>query len=123
MNATANTTATASIHRLEAGARLGVRLKNYRGDMTLPHPFTLGSVAEYAARYNEDQEAAVERSRRLGHNLYYAISEGVMISAHPQEVVERIEVSLGDIIEMDGQQFTVTPAANQNIDLVPLAVA
>lgn len=94
-------------------------MKSYRGGLTLPHHFTLGSVAEYAARYNEDQEAAVERARKNGHDLYYAISEGVMISAHPQEVVERVEVALGDIIEMDGQKFTVIQTPNQNLGLVP----
>lgn len=129
MNATQNTTTTASsvpstptVHKLTAPARIAVNLPHYRGGRSAySDSFTFGSVAEYAARYHEDVDAAVERSTRLGHDLYYAFNEGVMLTAHPQEVIERTEVALGDIIEADGKQFTVVPANNRNIKLVPLA--
>ena len=127
MNATQNATTvptvaaatTPAVRKLVHGDRIAVKLKNYRGEIpTYFNDFTVGSVRGYAAQYSEDEEDAVKRAVSLGHNLYYAFNEGAMLTAHPQERIERTEVALGDIIEMDGQRFKVTPAPNQNIELV-----
>lgn len=130
MNANENTTAQNSsedspkVTHLEAGDRVEIRLRSYLGGMDQhPSPFTTGSVAEYATRYNEDAEAAVERAKRLGHELYYMVNEGIAVTAHRQAHVERISLSLGDLVEMDGQTFTVTQAPNYNVKLVPVTEA
>lgn len=139
MNTTANTTAAPIRRRaphsiptaiditmipaipMKATDKISVKLINYRGELsTYGHHFTLGSVAEYAARYKEDVEAAVARSAERGENLYYAIAEGILITAHRQAPVERTELALGTIIEMDGQKFQILQSPNDNLQLVPL---
>lgn len=141
MNTTANAT-TAPIRRaprsipttidisqipalpMKATDKISVKLVNHRGELSkYGHHFTLGSVAEYAARYGEDVEAAVARSAERGENLYYAIAEGVMITAHKQAPVQRTELALGTVIELDGQKFQILQSPNDNLQLVPLPTA
>lgn len=105
---------------MEAGDRISVKIINYRGELTsYGHNYTLGSVAEYAARYGNDVEARVALSKERGENLYYAIAEAVVISAHPQAPVKRLELEMGSVIEMDGQRFQILQSPNDNLQLVP----
>ncbi len=83
--------------------------------------FKLGSVATYAARYDEDADAAVERAKELGHSLYWANKEGVCITSHKQDHRVVWGLQLGDEIEVSGLRFRVEPTYNQNVKLVELA--
>lgn len=106
---------------LHANERISVRLINFRGELSsYGHNFTVGSVASYAARYHEDTAAAVARSEARGEDLYYAISEGIVVTAHRQEPVKRREVELGTIIEIDDRLFQVLQAPNDNLRFVPM---
>lgn len=108
---------------LPAGTKLSVPLMRPQGDMSSHgHSFTLGSVAEYARRYHEDVDEKVERAKSLGHSLYYAMAEGVMITAHKQAPVPRRNIEIGTIIEMDDQKFQVLQSPNDNLELVPFKV-
>ena len=117
-NATTVPTVAATAHKFVPGDRIAVKLKNYRGEIpTYSHHFTMGSALDTY----DGNEALVDRARSLGHDLFFAVNEGAMISAHPQEVFERTQVELGDTIEMSGEIFTVERTFNNNIKLVPLA--
>ena len=85
--------------------------------------FTVSSVAAYAAKCNEDVEAAVALSKERGEALYFAFSEGILITAHKQEPVQRFNIDLGSIIEMDGQKFQILQSPNENIEFVPFPTA
>lgn len=119
---------TVDIHQVPAksipvGTRISVRLINYRGVLpSYGSHFLIGSVAEYAKRYREDPVAAVAEATARGHKLYYAIAEAVVLSAHKQPYVERVELELGTIIETDGKKFQILQAPNENLALVPLTV-
>jgi len=115
MNAT---TEAKAIPVLRHGDRISIRMKNYRGERnSYADNFTVGSVAGYAEEYKEDPQPAIDRALRLGHKLYYAFNEGVMISAHPLERPERLELSIGDLVEFDGNIFRIHEVANRQIEL------
>jgi hypothetical protein len=105
--------------KLVAGGRIAVPMKSGRAGTLLAHDFTIGSVAAYAAEYGEDVEAAVARAEANGHELYFAVAEGVTITAHREEPVARVTVQLGAIIEIDGNGFQVRKAPNDNLELLP----
>lgn len=106
---------------LEAGDRISVKIINYQGQpRSYGHNYTLGSVAEYAARYGKDVEAQIAISKERGESLYFAIAEAVVISAHWQAPVKRLELELGTIIEMDGQRLQILQSPNDNLQLVPV---
>lgn len=106
---------------LKAGDRIAVKLYGFRGTLSnYADNFTVGSVASYAAENGEDVTEAVERAERLGHSLYYAFNEGITITAHRQVPVERIEIQIGSIVEMDGKKFQVLESPNNNVELIPL---
>lgn len=108
---------------LPAGTKLSVSLMKPQGDMSsYGHNFTLGSVAEYSRRYHDNVEEKVERAKSLGHPLYYATAEGVMITAHKQAPEARRTIEIGTIIEMDEQKFQVLQSPNNNLELVPFEV-
>lgn len=125
MNTNENTTAQNSsedapkVTHLEAGDRLAIHVSSFRGGLKpLPSNFMAHSVAAYAESYNEDPDAAVERAKGFGHDLYFFVAEGVIISARPMPVVQRIPLALGDLVEMDGHIFTIKESNNGNIKLV-----
>lgn len=80
--------------------------------------YKLGSVANYAARYGDDVDAAVEQAKAAGHDLYWANPQGAMITSHPQD--HRIErgVSIGDEITFRSIRFRIEAAPNNNVKLV-----
>lgn len=108
--------------RFEAGDKISVKLYSSSGAVEeYGSDFTFGSVASYAAQYNEDVEEAVANAKAKGHKLYYAINEGITITLHKQAPVKRTEVQLGSIIEFDGQKFQLLQSPNYNLELVPLS--
>jgi len=147
MNATANTTATVAssfsrplgtpskpmldlvpagsvVTELFHGDRLSVKIIGYRGGFeNFARDFTAGSVAGYALEYNEDPEAAVTRSKNLGHELHYIFAEGAMIALHPLEQPVRKTIELGSLAKFDGELFQVLQAPNDNLVLVPVTNA
>jgi hypothetical protein len=80
--------------------------------------YKLGSVANYAARYGDDVEAAVKQAKERGEEMYWANPQGAMITSHKQD--HRIErgVSIGDEITFRGMRFRIEAAANNNVKLV-----
>ncbi|MGO1851845.1 MAG: hypothetical protein ACTH0V_00365 [Microbacteriaceae bacterium] len=113
-----NEQTAATISRLSHGDRIAVRVHDYRGRLSeKPDSFTVGSVAGYAAEYDEDPAAAVRRARQRGEALYYAFNEGVTITAHRQEPVERQQLELGDLVEMDRLTFRIEETSNRQIKL------
>lgn len=40
-----------------------------------------------------------------------------MISAHPMERPERLELSIGDLVDFDGKIFRIHEVANRQIEL------
>ena len=117
-----NEQTAATISRLSHGDRIAVRVHDYRGRLSeKPDSFTVGSVAGYAAEYDEDPAAAVRRARQRGEALYYAFNEGVTITAHRQEPVERQQLELGDLVEMDRLTFRIEETSNRQIKLTEVA--
>jgi hypothetical protein len=82
--------------------------------------FKLGSVATYAAQYGEDEDAAVEKAKERGHELYWANKQGTIITAHKQAHRTVWGLQIGDEIEVDGQRFRIERASNQNVKLVQI---
>lgn len=82
--------------------------------------FTLGSVATYAAKYGDDADAAVERAKERGHDLYWANKQGASITAHKQAHRTVWGLQIGDEIEVDGIRFRIERAANQNVKLTQI---
>jgi hypothetical protein len=82
--------------------------------------FKLGSVATYAAQYGEDEEAAVEKAKERGHELYWANKQSTTISAHKQAHRTVWGLQIGDEIEVDGLRFRIERASNQNVKLVQI---
>ena len=78
----------------------------------------LGSVEDYAARYNEDPAAAVADAKARGHELYWANPQGVMLTAGKQDHKWVRGISHGDTITFKGKTFRVDPASNRNVKLV-----
>lgn len=83
--------------------------------------FKLGSVATYAAQYDEDAEAAVKQAKERGHDLYWANKQSVSITSHKRAHRVVWGVQIGDEIEVDGLRFRIEAASNQNVKLVELA--
>ncbi len=90
---------------------------------TMYRMYTLGSVAGYAADYNEDPTAAVEQARARGEELYWANQNSTMLTAwdRPQETFPMVQY--GDVIRFAGKQFFLDKANNNNIVLVELPAA
>jgi len=141
MNATANTTATAFprplftpttadlklvpagslVTELFYGDRLAVKIIGRHNEIeSSPTSFTAGSVAGYAASYNEDPEAKVAWARSLGHNIHYLNAEVTMIALHPEKQPERKVIELGSLVTFDGHLYQVLQAPNRNLTLVPV---
>jgi len=144
MNATANTTATAFRRPLGIPSKpmldlvpadsttteifhndhLAVKIIGFRGGFeNFARHFTAGSVAGYAASYNEDVEAKVAQAQERGHELHYIIAEASMIALHPLEQPVRKTIELGSLVKFDGELFQVLQAPNDNLHLVPVTNA
>lgn len=141
MNTTANTTAPAfarpkwgptapmlelvpagsTVTELFHGDHLAVKIIGYRGGFeNFARHFTAGSVAGYAASYNEDPEAAVAKAEERGDNLHYIFAEASVIALHPLEQPVRKTIELGSLVKFDGKLFQVLQSANDNLTLVPV---
>lgn len=83
--------------------------------------YTLGSVADYAAKYGDDVEAAVADAKARGHKLYWANPQATSITAHRQAHKTVRGINFGDTIIFNGIAFRVEPASNNNVKLVELA--
>jgi hypothetical protein len=83
--------------------------------------YKVGSVAAYAAQYDEDVDAAIADAKERGDQLYWANPQGAIITAHKQAHKIVRGISHGDEITVDGKRFRVEPANNNNVKLVELA--
>ncbi len=104
---------------LEDGQEFGIAYDSARYG-PLYKFYQLGSVAGYAAKYNENEAEAVERAKAQGDNLYYAFGLGVCLHNGPKVQVEKLALNMGDVIAFRGKRFKLVPAANQNVKLVEL---
>jgi len=84
-------------------------------------PVTLGTCEGYARQYNDCPVAAVERATNLGHELHWANVQAVALTAWDQTVDTLLGFEFGDVIELEGCQFTLTRASNSNVALVPVS--
>lgn len=80
--------------------------------------YKLNSVADYAAQYGEDAEAAEAQAKADGQKLYWANPQATSITAHQQAHRIVRGISHGDVITFKGKTFRVDPASNNNVELV-----
>ena len=102
---------------LENGQEFGIAYDSARYG-PLYKFYKLGSVAAYAARYNDNVEESVERAKANGHELFYAFGLDVCIHNEPKVQVEKLALNMSDVIGFMGKRFKLVPAANQNVKLV-----
>ncbi len=88
----------------------------------LRHMFRFGSVVSYAAQYNECAIDAIDRARRLGHDLHWLNAQSVSITSHEQERRTYIHAEFGDIVFFEGRHFRLDRASNQNVKMVEVYV-
>tara|TARA_R110000823_G_scaffold298005_1_gene418249 strand:- start:1359 stop:1760 length:402 start_codon:yes stop_codon:yes gene_type:complete len=78
----------------------------------------LGTVISSAVEDSADPIAALERAVKFGHDTHYAFSIGSSLTAHKQEKKRVIVFSEGDRIKLEGKEFYLKRAANDNVKLV-----
>jgi len=64
---------------------------------------------------NDDEFSQYKQS--LIHKLVWISLDGTCISNHPQRVVIRTKVSLGDTVKVEGNLYTIEEANNDNFEL------
>lgn len=96
-------------------ARYGVMYKSFQA----------GSIAGHAAQDGEDVDAAIAECKQaminfpdMGNTLAWAFGLGACVTAEAQEKRIVPVQNFGDVITLDGVQYTLVPAANQNVTLV-----
>lgn len=91
--------------------------KNYG---TLHRFYTLGCVEDFAILCGNDPVASTQRAIENGHPVFWANSNGVMITNEKvqQKIVRGIKH--GDVINYKGKSFTVEPTHNNNVKLVQI---
>lgn len=77
----------------------------------------VGSVFAYAVENGDDPLEAYERAIEHGHAVTYVfgLASVISIAASPQERV--IEIDIGDHIIVEGKEFEIERAGNQQINL------
>lgn len=99
-------------HGMEAAIHIsGDRFANVR----------FGSVAGYAAQYNEDATEAVERAERLGHKKFWINLQAAVLTAETRAQQVVLTFRVGDVVEFEGQRLEIVPAMNGNYHLTPVA--
>ncbi len=95
-----------------------------------PVTFTFGTVAGYAAQYNEDPAAAVAAEAAKGRPLAWASPDATVISGDPGYYAAREareatypRLTLGDVVELEGRQYILRPDHNHNVRLEPVTEA
>lgn len=81
---------------------------------------TAGTVVGYAQSYGECPVAALERATAAGHEIRWINLDAVAITAWKQTPVERLPLSTGDLIWLDGCLCRIEGRANKNFAPVPL---
>lgn len=103
-------------HQFSDGAQIAIPFQT-RNHGTLYRFYTLGDVRSYAEKYGEDADAAEERARKNGHELFYAFQNATVISAGKQERRLYPQFNHGDVIRYAGRKFRIDPTFNGNIKL------
>ncbi len=85
---------------------------------TLFRFYTFGSVEDYAAKYNEDTAAAVERAKTNGHELFWLSQNATIISDLRQPHETHPGHLHGDVVRFKGRRFRLDRAPNDNLRLV-----
>ena len=115
-------------------------ISGVRNENTL---FTFGSIEAYVSAQNADRkkwnpsakvmsvEAELERARRNGHEIAWAIPEGCCIvdsATYPSYYSDRqakvsaaLKLFAGDIVQIEGRNYRLTPASYNNVSLIPVA--
>ncbi|WLJ71219.1 hypothetical protein [Sphingomonas phage Birtae] len=95
---------------------------------TLYHFFTLGTVAGYAVQNGECPIEAVKRAEDHNakaakydqHRLYWANANAVCIHNGPHTKEEVPGFEFGQTIILQGHEFRLDKAPNNNVELTPL---
>lgn len=85
--------------------------------------FSINSVVSYALECGEDPVAAIDHARGLGHELVWINGLGATLSRAPRAPRAHIIVEIGDRVRFEGQVYTIQPAPNHNLRLVPETAA
>jgi hypothetical protein len=84
---------------------------------TLWHFYMLGSVVSYAQRYSNCPIAALDRARKNGHDLHFAIALPTVVSSTPSPKATVVGLGWGDRIAFEGRTFELVKANNDNVSL------
>lgn len=83
--------------------------------------FRISSVASSALQRNDDPVEAVERAKRLGHELVFIYGLGASIVAGgPRAPEPYIRVTIGMTVRFQGNFYTIEKAPNHNLRLQPV---
>lgn len=115
-------------------------ISGVRNENTL---FTFGSVEAYTLENNASLakwnspipqtpvEDALANARRRGHELAWAIPESCCIvdtnrypgyyAARQAKLDAALKLSAGDMVQIEGRTYRLTPAPNNNVSLEPVA--
>jgi len=93
---------------------------------SLPAHATVGTVIGYAMDNAEDPidayNSVVKQNNDIpsrAHYVFVWISlDGTVISNSPERKVIRVNVSVGDVVKLEGKFYSIEPAHNDNFKLV-----
>jgi len=88
---------------------------------TLYSTVKLGSVSLYARKHGDDELAAVERAKGLGHPLYYTFNLSVCLHNGPVVKTTKVLLKDGQLVRLDGTLLRVKYVSGIYIHLVPAA--
>ena len=99
--------------QITAGDRLGV--DSGKGFF---NEYQAGSVASYALERNECPMEAIERAKRLGHELHWISACSVALTSHKQDQRTLVKVAPGMRVCFEGLRATIEKAPNNNLRFV-----
>ncbi len=77
----------------------------------------VSSVMSYALENGECPIKAHKRALELGHEIYYVMALGAMLSSSPQARETRIRVEYGQRVNFQGHVFQIVQQPNDNVGL------
>lgn len=104
---------------LKDGEKLVLEYESRFGKGKLMSTFTIGSVASYAIRNDDCPIEAIERAKKLGHELVYIFGNGSCIHNGPRSTVKHVMVEYGMLVYFQGHFYTIEKAPNSNLTLKP----
>lgn len=101
------------VTELELGEVVALSPKHYER-------FRVSGAGHYAAQYQEDPQAAVERCRSRGEPIYWMVPQAASLTAEARAKTFHQEVRVGMVIRLDGHLFRIDSAPNRNLKLTEL---